>query len=51
VKHEKQAERFFLALKSRCQGTPIGKQAVAKHWFIDTDGPWSAEERKLMPQQ
>ena len=49
AKHEKPAERFFLAIKNRCPATPIGKQAVVKHWFIDTDGPWSAEERKLMP--
>ena len=49
ARHEKQAERFFLAIKSRCPTTDTGKLAVAKHWFIDTDGPWSAEERKLMP--
>ena len=49
VKHEKQARRFFLALEKRCPKTPVGKQAVAKHWFVESDGPWSAEERKLMP--
>ena len=49
ARHEKQAERFFLAIKNRCPNTDTGKQAVAKHWFIDADGPWSAEERKLMP--
>jgi hypothetical protein len=49
VKHEKQAERFFLALKNRCPGTEIGKQVLAKHWFVNTEGPWSKEENKLMP--
>lgn len=49
VKHEKQARRFFLALKSRCPKTEIGKQAVAKHGFADVDGSWSAGERKRMP--
>lgn len=51
VKHEKQAGRFFLALKKRCSGTAIGKEVLAKHWFVSTDGPWSADERKLMPPQ
>ncbi len=49
AKHEKQAERFFLAIQKRCPATDLGQQAVAKHWFIDTDGPWSAQERQLMP--
>jgi hypothetical protein len=51
VKHEKQARRFFLAIEKRCQKTRIGKQVSAKHWFVETDGPWSAEERKLIPAE
>ena len=51
AKHEKQAERFFLALAKRCPKTEIGKQAVAKDWFVEIDGPWSTAERKLMPPE
>ena len=50
-KHEKQSERFFVALKKRCDKTEIGKQALAKHWFVDSDGPWSAGEKKLLPPE
>ena len=44
VRHEKQAERFYDAIESRCPATDIGKQVVAKHWFIDAKGQWSNEE-------
>ena len=50
-KHEKQARRFFLALKTRCPNTEIGKAALAKHWFVDAEGPWSKEEKKPMPKE
>ncbi|MCE9520686.1 MAG: hypothetical protein K8R87_14185 [Verrucomicrobia bacterium] len=44
AKHEKQADRFYQALEKRCSKTTIGKEAVKKHWFVDTTGPWSSEE-------
>ncbi len=47
AKHEKQADRFYQAIEKRCSKTTIGKEAVKKHWFVDTDGPWSSAESKL----
>ena len=49
AKHEKQADRFYQAIEKRCPKTEIGKQAVAKHWFVDDTGPWSDAEDKLLP--
>lgn len=51
VKHEKQARRFAQAITKRCAKTEIGKAVAAKGWFVETQGPWSEEERKLMPQE
>jgi len=51
VKHEKQARRFAQAITKRCSKTEIGKAVTAKRWFVENDGPWSEEERKLMPQE
>jgi hypothetical protein len=51
VKHEKQARRFAVAIKKRCADTEIGKAVTAKGWFVETEGPWSREERSSMPEQ
>ncbi|MEI6175982.1 MAG: hypothetical protein WCS43_03750 [Verrucomicrobiota bacterium] len=51
VKHEKQARRFAQAITKRCANTEIGKAISNKKWFIEKDGPWSEQERKLMPQE
>lgn len=40
---EKLGERYYNVLERRAAGTEIGKQALAKHWFVDMKGPWSAE--------
>ena len=44
---QKMADNCFLMLKKRAPKTEIGKAAVAKHWFVDQDGPWSTEEGAL----
>ncbi len=41
---QKMANNCFLILKKRAPKTEIGKAAIAKHWFVDQEGPWSTEE-------
>ena len=43
-KSQKSADRFYQALERRCSKTKIGQEAVKKHWFTDSTGPWSTEE-------
>lgn len=35
------ADKFFQAIERRASQTPLGKEAGAKHWFVDRSGPWS----------
>jgi hypothetical protein len=41
----KLGDRYYQILKNRASKTKIGRQAVAKHWFISESGPWSAEQQ------
>jgi len=41
---EKIADRYYQVLEKRCAQTEIGRAAIAKHWFVDESGPWSAEQ-------
>lgn len=41
---EKLADRCYQMLEKRCPKTEIGKAAIAKHWFVGHDGPWSTEQ-------
>jgi hypothetical protein len=41
----KLGDRYYQILKNRASKTKIGRQAVAKHWFVSESGPWSAEEQ------
>jgi hypothetical protein len=48
------ANRYYAQLESRCAKTDIGRSAIARHWFVDTTGPWSTEQaanREAMRQQ
>jgi hypothetical protein len=38
---DKGADKFIQAMERRCQRTEIGKDELAKHWFVDQSGPWS----------
>ena len=38
-KDDDAADRFYQAIERRCAKTEIGRQAIAKHWFIDREDP------------
>jgi hypothetical protein len=42
----KGADKFIQAIERRCAKTKIGQAARKKHWFVEIDGPWSAELEK-----
>ena len=42
---DKLGDRYYQMLEKRCAKTDIGKAAIAKHWFVDQPGPWSAEQK------
>jgi hypothetical protein len=48
VKHrdEKTGNRYFEIIEQRCPKTKIGRAAVAKHWFVDENGPWSQAQEE-----
>ena len=33
------ADRFYQAIERRCANTDIGREAIAKHWFLDREDP------------
>ena len=39
---DKAADKFFQAIEHRAAKTKLGREAGAKHWFVDHIGPWSA---------
>jgi hypothetical protein len=42
---ERMGDRYYQILEKRCAKTEIGRAAIAKHWFVDETGPWSAEQQ------
>lgn len=46
---EKLADSYYNMLEARCSNTKLGKQVLAKHWFVDTAGPWSQELQTTYP--
>jgi hypothetical protein len=43
---EKIGNRYFNIIEQRCPKTEIGGAVVAKHWFVDQQGPWSTAQQK-----
>src|SRR5436190_1682172 len=43
---EKTGNRYYQIIDRRCPKTKIGQADVAKHWFGDQTGPWSASEEE-----
>ena len=43
---EKTGNRYMQIIERRCAKTKIGKAAIAKHWFVDENGPWSTAEEQ-----
>ena len=33
---DKAADRFYQAIERRCPKTEIGKEAIKRHWFVET---------------
>src|SRR6266581_1096177 len=43
---EKIGNRYYQLIDRRCPKTKIGQADIAKHWFVDTEGPWSKAEHE-----
>jgi hypothetical protein len=41
---EKTGNRYYQIIEQRCAKTEIGRADIAKHWFVDQNGPWSTAE-------
>lgn len=41
---EKTGNRYYQVIEQRCAKTEIGRADIAKHWFVDQNGPWSTAE-------
>jgi hypothetical protein len=42
---EKVGNRYYQMIDRRCAKTKIGQADLAKHWFVDQNGPWSTAEK------
>jgi hypothetical protein len=43
---EKTGNRYYQIIEQRCAKTEIGRADIAKHWFVDQEGPWSKAEQE-----
>jgi hypothetical protein len=43
---EKAGNRYYQIIEQRCAKTNIGRADIAKHWFVDQEGPWSEAEHE-----
>jgi hypothetical protein len=43
---EKVGDRYYNIVEKRCPNTEIGRAVIAKHWFVDQQGPWSTAQQK-----
>jgi len=43
---EKTGNRYMQIIERRCSKTEIGRADIAKHWFVDQEGPWSKTEQE-----
>jgi hypothetical protein len=43
---EKTGNRYYQVIDQRCAKTEIGQADIAKHWFVDQEGPWSKAEQE-----
>ena len=41
---EKTGNRYMQTIERRGSKTEIGRAAIAKHWFVDQQGPWSTAQ-------
>ncbi len=45
-KDDKAADKYIQAIERRAFKTNLGKQATKKHWFVDSYGPWSEDQKQ-----
>jgi hypothetical protein len=43
---EKTGNRYMEMIERRCAKTKIGQADIAKHWFVEQNGPWSTAEEE-----
>ena len=43
---EKTGDRYYQVIDHRCSRTEIGRTDIAKHWFVEQEGPWSDAEKE-----
>src|SRR5438874_324802 len=43
---EKVGNRYYEVIDHRCAKTKIGQADIAKHWFVDQEGPWSTAQQQ-----
>jgi hypothetical protein len=43
---QKTGNRYYQMIEQRCAKTQIGRADLAKHWFVDQEGPWSKAEQE-----
>jgi hypothetical protein len=46
---DKGADRFYQAIERRCPRTEIGKEAIKRHWFVET--PDTKDESDVAPEE
>jgi hypothetical protein len=48
--NSKRPDRFYFAIEKRCSKTVLGKQVIAKHWFLEPSGVWSTDLKKTFAE-
>lgn len=43
---EKAGNRYMQIIERRCAKTNIGRTDIAKHWFVEQEGPWSIAQQQ-----
>ena len=43
---EKLGNQYYKVIEGRARRTVIGRKALARHWFVDQNGPWSEEQQQ-----
>jgi len=44
------ADKIYFQIEKRCKKTTIGAAVIAKHWFIEPDGPWTSDPDPAEPK-
>ena len=42
---EKLADRYYDMLEKRCPNTQLGEAVMARHWFVQEEGPWRQQQQ------